>query len=70
MKTEALKFYHERTFLQDAILSLLNPAVVTDSWDFPFSPEQYRAILKEYFEKDTGFNQETIDKAFGVTSGD
>lgn len=52
------------TFLEDVILSLLDPKTINKSWDFPLKAHQYKKEAKKHFLKNTNWTKSFIHQAF------
>lgn len=64
-KEDVTQMYHDLVFLQNAVLSLLNPEVCDKGWDHPFTSEQYKELLKEYFtERELNYSNEFLKAIF------
>lgn len=61
---DIIEMYHELEWIPDAIAALLQPEKIRESWDFPFSPEEYREKLKDFMLKHQSFTIEFIDQLF------
>lgn len=60
-KDEVKKMYEDIQFLEDAILTILKPELKSD---LPFTPEETRKYLKEYFMEHKGYSQDFIKSVF------
>jgi hypothetical protein len=61
---EVKKLYEDVQFLEEVIISLLNPEFFNRSSSFATSSEDIKFELRRYFNEKTSFNKETIYKAF------
>ena len=61
---EISKALYDLTFMDDAVLTILNPALAEKSWDFPFDEKTTRKHLLEYYQENKNWCSDSIAEFF------
>ncbi len=62
---EIEEMYRQRQFLEDVALVISNPEATEKCYDIPYNHDSAKALLKDYFLKETEYESDFIEQVFG-----